>query len=103
MRVCGKIGSKTIHILVDTGSSHNFLSDKLSKIMSTKVEEMQPLQVTVADGGKIQGTKMVKSFTWSMEGQNFSTDVILFPLMGCDLILGMQWLRTLGSITWNCA
>lgn len=22
--------------------------------------------------------------------------------MGCDLILGMQWLRTLGAITWDC-
>lgn len=30
-------------------------------------------------------------------------DVILFPLAGCDLILGMQWLRTLGPITWDCS
>lgn len=32
-----------------------------------------------------------------------STDVILFPLEGCYLILGMKWLRILGQITWNCA
>lgn len=103
MRICGKIGSKTIHILLDTRSSHNFLSDRLSRIMSSKIEEMRPLQVTVADGGKIQGTKMIKGFMWSIEGQVFSTDVILFPLVGCDLILDMQRLKTLGSITWNCA
>lgn len=103
MRVSDKIGSKTIHILLDTGSSHNFLSDKLTRILTSKIEEMNPLQVTVADEGKVQGTKKIKWFTWSMEKQVFSTDVILFPLVGCDLILGMQWLRTLGQILWNYA
>lgn len=35
-------------------------------------------------------------------GHEFSTYVILFPLSGCDLILGMQWLKMLGPITWDC-
>lgn len=45
---------------------------------------------------------MVEGFSWLMQGQQYSTDVILFPLVGCNLILGMQWLRILGAITWDC-
>lgn len=37
-----------------------------------------------------------------MQGHNFTIDVILFPMAGCDLILGMRWLKTLGPITWDC-
>lgn len=102
MRVKGMAGTRTLHILVDTGSSHNFLSDKFNKLPSIQLKEIKPLQVTVADGGKVQGTNMVEGFSWSMQGQTFATDVILFPLAGCDLILGMQWLKTLGPITWDC-
>lgn len=37
-----------------------------------------------------------------MQGNTFKANVILFPLVGYDLILGMKWLKTLGPITWNC-
>lgn len=32
----------------------------------------------------------------------YETGVVLFPLVGCNLILGMQWLQTLGPILWDC-
>lgn len=67
------------------------------------VTEMQPLQITVANGKKVQGTRVIKGFTWTMEGHTFAVDVILFPLVGCDMILGMQWLKTLDPTTWNCS
>lgn len=46
---------------------------------------------------------MIQGITWTMEGQTFSTDVVLFPLVGCDMVLGMYWLKTLGPITWKCS
>ena len=36
-----------------------------------------------------------------MHGTEFVSDVLLIPLGGCDLVLGIQWLATLGTITWN--
>lgn len=40
MRIKGTIGNKTLHILLDTGSSHNFISDKFGKMATTQISEM---------------------------------------------------------------
>ncbi|GJU83731.1 reverse transcriptase [Tanacetum coccineum] len=35
------------------------------------------------------------------EGGTFTTDVMFLPLGGCDMVLGIQWLATLGDIKCN--
>lgn len=55
----------------------------------------------MANGGKVKGTQMIENFSWLMQWEHFMADVILFPLVGCDLILGMKWFITLGAITWD--
>lgn len=57
MRVKGSMGNKTLHILLDTSSSHNFLSDKFLRSQSSMVKVIQPFQVTVDDGGKVRVLK----------------------------------------------
>lgn len=94
MRIKGSMGGKTLHILIDTGSSHNFLSDQFFKKGAVKTMIIMPLRVTVGNGGQVQGSQLIENFQWVIQGQQFSSDVILFPLVGCDLILGMQWLKT---------
>lgn len=102
MRIKGMMGNKTIHILLDTGSSHNFLSNRFENMQQFDIKTIQPLKVTIADGEKIHGLKMIEKFTWVMQGHEFSAGVILFPLVGCDMILGMKWLRTLGTTMRDC-
>ena len=42
-----------------------------------------------------------KGFTWALHGTEFVTDALVLPLGGCDLVLGIQWLSTLGVIKWD--
>jgi len=36
-----------------------------------------------------------------LQGHVFRTDLFILPLAGCDAVLGIQWLRTLGPILWD--
>ena len=38
-----------------------------------------------------------------MQGQEFEGDVLVLPVGGCEVVLGMQWLSTLGDVKWNFA
>jgi len=44
---------------------------------------------------------MVKKFSWRIQQTTFTSDVFLIPLGCCDLLLEVEWLVTLGDITWN--
>jgi len=44
---------------------------------------------------------MVKQLYWTIQGTAFTFDMLLLPLGCCDLVLGIEWLITLGDITWN--
>ncbi|GKA69210.1 putative mitochondrial protein [Tanacetum coccineum] len=50
MRVKGLFGKNTSHILLDCGSTHNFLDLKTAKNLGCQFESTTPLQVSVANG-----------------------------------------------------
>nr|GEZ11258.1 integrase, catalytic core [Tanacetum cinerariifolium] len=42
-----------------------------------------------------------KNFKWTIHGQVFETDVMILPLGGYEMVLGIQWLATLGVIQFD--
>lgn len=36
-----------------------------------------------------------------MQGASFSYDMLILPIGGCGIVLGIQWFITLGDIMWN--
>ncbi|KAG8374898.1 hypothetical protein BUALT_Bualt10G0043500 [Buddleja alternifolia] len=101
MRVTGILKVKTIHILIDTGSTHNFTDIEAAKLLGCNLEPMIPFAVSVADGNKIHSSFICRYFSWKMQGVTFTTDLMTIPLGGCDMVLGVQWLATLGDFNWN--
>ena len=101
MRVTGyyRRKKKLLHILIDSGSTHNFLDAHVAKKLGCRIEVIPSLNVVVADGNKVQISNVVKSFTWVIQNTSFSSDIMLLPLGCCDLVLGVEWLVTLGDIT----
>lgn len=99
MRIKGIVKKTEINILVDSGSTHNFLDPRVAKRSGVRIHPTNPLTIIVADGTKILA--LVKDLQWSIQGIEFSSEVRLLPLGGCDMVLGIQWLSTLGPILWD--
>ena len=99
LRVVGLFRDKhKLHILVDSGSTHNFLDINVAKRLGCNIRQTCPLSVAVAGGRQLISVSECKGFTWMIGGETFVTDVMLLPLGGCDMVLGIQWLSTLGTI-----
>lgn len=101
MRVKGFVQNKVISILVDSGSTHNFVDINLVDALKCDLEEIAPKAVTVADGNHIPCNKVCKNFNWKMNDKEFIAEAMLIPLGGCDMVLGVQWLSTLGPVKWD--
>lgn len=101
MRVTGLHNKKTIHVLIDSGSTHNFLDLAAAKRLGCKLESVPPMSVTAGGGNKIQAPYLCRGFTWQLQNSSFNEDVIVMPLVCCDLVLGVQWLKSLGQIVWD--
>ncbi|KAJ1407426.1 Retrotransposon gag domain [Sesbania bispinosa] len=101
MRVTGHYQKHPVHILIDSGSTHNFLDIGFAKRYGCRIEDLDPINVVVADGYKLPISSIVRNFTWRLQNTIFTSDIMLIPLGGYDLVLGIEWLVTLGDIVWN--
>ncbi|XP_019246354.1 PREDICTED: uncharacterized protein LOC109226006 [Nicotiana attenuata] len=77
IHVIGYSNKKSIQILLDGGSTHNFMM--LSPQRGWGVTFLQ--------------------LSWAMSGTTYTSDLIVFPVGKYDLVLGALWMKTLGPIT----
>ena len=101
MRLQGRIKNTQLVILVDSGSTHNFMDQTIAKKVGCHTHIMSGIGVSIANGDKIWVQEVCKEVLWETEGLRQVTDFMLLPLMGCDLVLGVKWLQELGPIVWD--
>ncbi|XP_022032945.1 uncharacterized protein LOC110934059 [Helianthus annuus] len=101
MQVVGNIGTKTLQILIDSGSTHNFIDEKLAVKLGCVMKDIEGMKVGVANGSQLLCVKVCPGFQWQMQGLWMKADVLVLPLASYDMVLGVQWLSSLGDIVWN--
>ncbi|GJV70376.1 reverse transcriptase [Tanacetum coccineum] len=58
MRIRGRIGKQVVHILIDCGSTHNFLDIHTAKKLGCRLTKTTPMQVSMANGQKMMSTSI---------------------------------------------
>lgn len=92
---------KKLHILIYPGSTHNFLDLGIANELGCLLEAIKPMAVAAANGNNLTTGYKCADFRWKLQGYIFSTEIRTLPLDCCDLVLGVQWLSTLGPILWD--
>ncbi|KAA8548911.1 hypothetical protein F0562_000595 [Nyssa sinensis] len=101
MRVNGSIGHIATIVLVDSGSTHNFINAMLAKKVGLQPIMGGRFEVVVASGEKLSSPGKCTGVKLTLQGFPIFVDFYLLPLEGYDIVLGTQWLRTLGPIIWD--
>ena len=101
IRLWGKIDENRVIVLVDCGASHNFISAVAVKQQQIPVTPTKPYTVEVGDGQKIRCEGVWNNVKLQIQGMKIQQDLFVFEMMGVDVVLGMEWLASLGEIRAN--
>ena len=100
MKLRGEIGSQQVMVLVDSGATHNFISLELVRKLTLPVEETGAYGVLFGYGS-VQGVGIYKQVLVRLQEIEIMEDFLPFDLTNSGIILGIQWLETLGNMQVN--
>jgi hypothetical protein len=89
----GIIQKHPVTILVDSGSSHSFVSASLAFQLTGVQALSSELSVQVANGERFSCSTYFPQASWAVDGYDFSSDLRVLPLSSYDIILGIDWLE----------
>lgn len=92
------VGNGVAWVLVDSGSTHNFIAAKSAEELQIQVRHQPGLRVTLPNGGKMASNGVSHKLHMTVQGYEFSADFFSIPLEGFDIFLGIHWLKRLGPI-----
>lgn len=103
VRLVAMIEDQEVLVLVDSGSSHSFLSDMVADKLKIVPQAIPAVKVRIANGGILQCDKQLANCVWCAQGQSFTTDLRILALGCYDMVLGMDWLEEMGEMKINWA
>ncbi|XP_006582748.1 uncharacterized protein [Glycine max] len=97
-RLSGIIKHARITVLIDSGSTHNFLQPRIAQFLHLPTQKTSPLQVHVGNGSVLDCNQVCPNTQLSIQGNSFDVTFHLLLISGADAVLGIAWLKQLGPI-----
>ncbi|XP_061349872.1 uncharacterized protein LOC133295092 [Gastrolobium bilobum] len=94
----GSIVGKPVQILVDGGSTHNFVTLCMALYLYLTLHVIPPFKVQVGNSDALTCLAICKTITVDIQSNLFTVDLYVIDLKGANIVLGVQWLATLGPI-----
>lgn len=84
------IGSHQLLALVDSGSTHNFISEKAAQRLRLSATATTPFMVRVANGYPLKCGSRYETVELKIGRATFTMTLHVLPLVGLDLVLGVK-------------
>ncbi|XP_061376328.1 uncharacterized protein LOC133318356 [Gastrolobium bilobum] len=93
------LGGRPFSILVDSGSTHNFIQKQLAIHLSLPMSHSHRIRVFLGNGAVMYSEKKCLKVPLLIQGNLFVCDLWILDLSDIEVILGMPWLEGLGKVT----
>ncbi|RVW63154.1 Transposon Ty3-I Gag-Pol polyprotein [Vitis vinifera] len=98
LRVLGRLKNKYLTVLIDDNNTHNFIDQIVVSRFGLLVVREKKIQVVVANQEWIECMGQFLGLTLIIQEIPVTADYYILPMAACQVVLGVQWLETLGSI-----
>ncbi|XP_019240631.1 PREDICTED: uncharacterized protein LOC109220626 [Nicotiana attenuata] len=103
LRFTGQINGSSVQVLVDGGSTHNFVQPRAAKYLQLSIDSISPVTVMVGSGHRLRCEGVARQTTLLLQGSTVVEDFYVLPFEGSDVVLGVSWLAKLGPVLTNYA
>lgn len=99
----GVLKKQSVVVMLDSGATHNFISPAMLQRAHLKTSTRPGLEILLGTGVSVHSYGVCENVEITLQGATFITNFIVLELGKVDVILGVQWLRTLGTcqIDWE--
>ncbi|KAK1427816.1 hypothetical protein QVD17_16511 [Tagetes erecta] len=94
----GTLQGISIHILVDSGASHNFVSRRLVSALGLPSVAFHGINIKLGDGHVVFVSEQCLAIPVNVGSCTFAINALVLDTGGLDFILGMEWLQSLGEV-----
>lgn len=101
IRLPGYIRDSLLSVLIDGGSTHNFVKPSVAEKLCLPLQVISPFRVFVGNGASMRCDYVSLHTPLTLQGHPFDIDLFLSQVEGPDVVLGVQWLQDLGDVTKN--
>jgi hypothetical protein len=101
LRLKGLVQGQRMTTLVDGGATHNFIDASLVARRGLRTEEFEGFHVAVADGYTMTCLDMIPDLEVKLGNYTLTDTFYVVDLSDTDVVLGVQWLYSLGEIGFN--
>nr|GMD73853.1 Transposon Ty3-G Gag-Pol polyprotein [Ipomoea batatas] len=98
LKLLGEVNGQKLQILIDSGSTHNFMQPKIAEQLQLHALKVTPFRVYVGNRDSLACSHSCKQVPLTLHGTEFLIDFFVLPIRGPDMVLGIQWLRGLGKV-----
>ncbi|KAH9646382.1 hypothetical protein KPL70_024860 [Citrus sinensis] len=103
LRLLGEINQQPVQVLIDSGSTHNFIKPAVAEVLGLAVQDTTTFRVYIGNGDSLVCRYVCSQVALSMQGHVFYIDLYVLPIEGPDIVLGIQWLQLLGKVSHDYA
>ena len=101
MKLRGTIANQEVVVLIACGASHNFISAELVDILGLPFVGTHSFGVLMGTGLSFKGVGLCTRVGVQIQNIKIVADFLPLKLGSANVILGMQWLETLGRMQIN--
>ncbi|GJZ52542.1 ty3-gypsy retrotransposon protein [Tanacetum coccineum] len=86
LQLWGTIGAGKVHILIDNGSTHNFVQPGVVECMQLPISGTKPFKVYIGSGETLLCENMCTQVAIDIQGLRMEVDLYVLPMKGPDLV-----------------
>jgi hypothetical protein len=98
LKLIGYIKHRKVIILVDSERTHNFIHHRIAQETNCYICAVNNFQIMIANGGFMKCGGHFENVHLQIGDYHLKSHMFSIDMGNCDIVLGVEWLRTLGPI-----